>query len=207
MSRDQNTFSPYERTVKIESLLSLAAHNRQTLQYGTVAKLIGCGVIPRNLGPYLGSITDCCSTHNLPCLARLVVNKKSGEPGKKLPGTNEDVFAFDWIDYKKPTEKGRLKSTKCTVQVWSLLSLAAHNERELTYETVAKLTRRRSAEGVETHLQSITDYCAAYDLPCLARLVVSKKTGEPSEDLPGTNEDVFAFDWIEHETPTPKDFG
>jgi len=105
MSRDQNTFSPYERTVKIESLLSLAAHNRQTLQYGTVAKLIGCGVIPRNLGPYLGRITDYCSTHSLPCLARLVVAKDSGVPREELPGTNEDVFAFGWIEHETPTPK------------------------------------------------------------------------------------------------------
>jgi alkylated DNA nucleotide flippase Atl1 len=205
MSRDQNKFNTDERTEKIWSLLSLAARNRQTLTYGMVANLVG-QVIAQGLGPYLGRITDYCSTNNLPCLARLVVSKETGRPSEDLPGTNEDVFAFGWIEYNEHIMKERLESNKGTVQIWSVLSLAARNRQTLTFGMVAKLTGIRPEEGMKAHLERIAAYCAGHDLPCLARLVVSKETGRPSEDLPGTNEDVFAVDWIEHDTPTPKDF-
>lgn len=205
MSRDQSKFSTEERTAQILSVLFLAARNRQTLTYGMVANLAG-QVIAQGLGPYLGRITDYCSTNNLPCLARLVVSKETGRPSEDLPGTNEDVFAFDWIEYNKRITKERLESNKRTVQIWSVLSLAARNRQTLTFGMVAKLTGIGSAKVRETHSERITAFCAGHDLPCLARLVVAKTTGEPSEDLPGTNEDVFAFDWIEHDTPTPKDF-
>jgi hypothetical protein len=56
------------------------------------------------------------------------------------------------------------------------------------------------------YLKGITDYCAMHDLPCLARLVVKKETGEPSKELPGTNEEVFDLDWINYPTPSPEDF-
>jgi len=104
MSRDQSKFSTDERTAQILSVLFLAARNRQTLTYGMVANLAG-QVIAQGLGPYLGRITDYCSTNNLPCLARLVVAKTTGEPNKDLPGTNEDLFAFDWIEHETPTPK------------------------------------------------------------------------------------------------------
>jgi hypothetical protein len=203
MSRNQSNFSPAQRTVQIWSLLSLAAHTRQTLTEKMVANLAGFEI--KDSG-HVSYITDHCAAYGLPCLARLVVSEKTGKPSEDLPGKNEDVFDYDWIGHKTPIKKEKLSLSQRTVQIWILLSLAARNRQALTYGMVADTVGRVIPQGLPIYLNKIKDYCAARDLPCLARLVINKKSGDPGKDLADTNEDVFLFDWINYPTPSPQDF-
>ncbi len=96
----------YVKTLQVWSVLCLAAQNRQTLTYATVANLIG--VIPQSMANYLTPIHLYCSLNKLPYLTLLVVNKD----GKvtKFPVENIDmdheralIYKQDWSDVKIPT--------------------------------------------------------------------------------------------------------
>jgi hypothetical protein len=79
-----------------------AAHNRQTLTYGTVARLIGmkrAGV----MNQMLDYLVCYCKDHGLPPITILVANKGSGKPGKglttieELNQDRERVFNYNWF--------------------------------------------------------------------------------------------------------------
>jgi hypothetical protein len=96
-------------------------------------------------------------------------------------------------------------------QIWSVLSLAAHNRQVLTYDMVAKLTGI-ARMGLGQCLEPIQSYCLVHDLQPLTILVVSEKTGMPgvgfiaAQDIPRAQQEVFKYDWLAHGGPTPERF-
>ena len=92
-----------ERAWQIWPVLVLAAHNRQTLTYEQLAKMIGV-VPPPALGKLLEPIQRYCMSNKLPPLTALVVSKKSGIPkagftaatAADVPAAQEQVFDYDW---------------------------------------------------------------------------------------------------------------
>jgi hypothetical protein len=61
-------------------------------------------------------------------------------------------------------------------------------------------------------LAPIQDFCLRHKLPPLTILVVSEETGLPgagfiaAQDMPKTQMEVFAFDWLGHAAPSPEAF-
>ena len=96
-------------------------------------------------------------------------------------------------------------------QIWSVLSLAAHNRQVLTYDMVAKLTGMARA-GLGQCLEPIQSYCLVHNLHPLTILVVSEKTGMPgvgfvaAQDILRFQQEVFRYDWLAHGAPSPEDF-
>ena len=89
-------------------LISCAA-NRQTIQYGQLAKKIGLRRGGFLIGPYLDHVADYCCTKGLPELTTLAVNKETGmaikarvEPGK-VAEERERVFRTEWFKITPPT--------------------------------------------------------------------------------------------------------
>jgi hypothetical protein len=88
-------------------ILIAAAHNRQILTYGILAKQVGyrgAGV----LGRQLGHIAFYCNQNKLPPLTSLVVNEETGLPGEGIPAEDtparrEKVFRHDWFDVVPPS--------------------------------------------------------------------------------------------------------
>ena len=85
-------------------------HNRQTITYGTLAKLLsyhGAGVMAQLLDP----IMCFCIENNLPPLTILVVNDTTGSPGKGLilrgeeNSERERVYKCNWYNIYPPTEE------------------------------------------------------------------------------------------------------
>jgi hypothetical protein len=101
--------------------------------------------------------------------------------------------------------------TERAAQIWSVLALAAHNRQVLTYDMVAKLTGIARV-GLGQCLEPIQSYCLVKNLHPLTILVVSEKTGMPgvgfiaAKDIPKSQQEVFAFDWLGHGGPSPEDF-
>ena len=95
------------RALQIWQILIAKASNRQTLTYGMLAQLLGfkgAGV----LAPILGHIMFYCQQNNLPPLTVIVVNQKTGLPGKGLTDADlnadrETVFNYDWFDLYPPS--------------------------------------------------------------------------------------------------------
>lgn len=93
-----------ERAVQVWRVLICAAHNRQTLTYEQLAKLIGMGdkgylVTGGPRGP-LGGVYYYCERNKLPPLTCLVVGKNTGRPGEDFPGLDrqrERVFNYQWF--------------------------------------------------------------------------------------------------------------
>jgi hypothetical protein len=94
-------------------------------------------------------------------------------------------------------------------QIWPALALAARNRQVLTYEIMGRLI------GVPRHglgrlLEPIQSYCLLNKLPPLTILVVSEETGIPgtgfiaAQNIPRTQVEVFAFDWLGHGAPSPE---
>ena len=104
-----------------------------------------------------------------------------------------------------------MKTTERAVQLWPVLALAATNRQVLTYEMVANLigVPRRGLGGLLGPIQS---YCLEHELPPLTILVVGQDTGIPgagfiaAEDIPKTQVQVFAYDWLQHGCPSVADF-
>lgn len=96
-------------------------------------------------------------------------------------------------------------------QLWSVLSLAAHNRQVLTYELVSRMTGMARV-GLGQCLEPIQSYCLVQNLPPLTILVVSEKTGLPgagfiaAQDIPKAQQEVFKFDWLAHGAPAPEKF-
>jgi hypothetical protein len=96
----------HERAAQIWAVLALAAKNRQVLTYGLVSRLIG---VPQpRLGQLLEPIQSYCLVNHLPPLTILVVSEQTGMPeagfiaASDIPSTQQQVFAFDWIDRGAP---------------------------------------------------------------------------------------------------------
>jgi hypothetical protein len=98
-----------------------------------------------------------------------------------------------------------------SVQIWSVLALAAHNRQVLTYSMIAKLIGV-ARFGLKQCLEPIQSYCLLHNLQPLTVLVVSEKTGMPgvgfiaAQDIPRAQQEVFKFDWLAHGAPPPEDF-
>lgn len=95
-------------------------------------------------------------------------------------------------------------------QTWPLLVLAARGRRTYTYQELARLINVTPASALGAILEPIYRYCEEKSLPPLSILVVSEKTGKPSEgagypstdDFDALREKVFACDWNEHRPNT-----
>jgi hypothetical protein len=103
-----------------------------------------------------------------------------------------------------------MKVSERATQIWSILALAAHNRQVLTYKMVYQLTGM-AISGLGKCLEPIQSYCLVKGLPPLTILVVNQNTGLPgagfvaAQDIPKTQLDVFAYDWLAHGAPKPED--
>ena len=94
-------------------------------------------------------------------------------------------------------------------QIWPLLGWAATNRQVLTYDIVGRLTGL-PARGLGRNLEPIQSYCLLNGLPPLTILVVSQDSGMPgvgfiaAQDIPRTQQQVFAHDWLAEDAPTPE---
>lgn len=95
-------------------------------------------------------------------------------------------------------------------QIWSVIALAAQNRQVLTYDMVGRLIGvLRQCLG--RLLEPIQSYCLLNRLPPLTILVVRERTGIPgtgfvaAQDIPQTQMEVFAVDWLSHGAPSPDD--
>jgi hypothetical protein len=92
-------------------------------------------------------------------------------------------------------------------QIWSTLALAARNRQTLTYDMLGRLTGTPRM-GLGQLLEPVQSYCLVQRLPPLTALVVSGRTGLPglgfiaAQDVPRTQQEVFAFDWLGHGSPS-----
>jgi hypothetical protein len=103
-----------------------------------------------------------------------------------------------------------MKISERAAQVWSVLALAARNRQVLTYDIVSKLVGV-PRQGLGKALEPIQSYCLLEKLPPLTILVVREDTGLPgagfiaAADIPKTQIEVFAYDWLERGAPSPED--
>lgn len=96
------------RALQIWQILIGRAHQRQTVTYAELARLMGmkgAGVLSRMLDP----VRLVCDAHGLPPLTILVVNATTGLPGEGLPqaelhAERERVFRHDWNAIYPPSE-------------------------------------------------------------------------------------------------------
>jgi hypothetical protein len=107
---DDNPTLPM-RGLQIWQILIAAAHARQTVRYGKLAKMLeygGAGTLAR----MLGHVFFWCRDNELPFLTVLVVNQDSGVPGEgfeeltrglDLNVERERVYDFDWYGLVPPT--------------------------------------------------------------------------------------------------------
>jgi hypothetical protein len=102
-----------------------------------------------------------------------------------------------------------MRTHERAAQIWAALALAAKNRQVLTYGLVSKLIGVPQA-GLGQLLEPIQSYCLLNNLPPLTILVVSEQTGMPgagfiaASDIPRTQQQVFAFDWIGRGAPQPE---
>ena len=96
------------RAQQIWTILIGQAHNRQTITYGQLAKLLGFGG-SGVLGGFLAPVMWLCQDEGLPPLTCLVVNQDTGLPGgglqvsaETLHVEREHVYHFDWYDLAVP---------------------------------------------------------------------------------------------------------
>ncbi len=95
------------RAVQIWQILVGRAHNRQTITYLELARLMhyrGGGILDRQLG----HLYFYCEHNDLPVLSVLVVAKETGLPqggvGDRDPNVErERVFGYDWFGMHPPT--------------------------------------------------------------------------------------------------------
>ncbi len=98
-----------------------------------------------------------------------------------------------------------------TQQIWSVLVLAAREQKVLSYEMLGDMTGMANEMGRE--LGNIYYYCVRNKLPLLNLLAINKETGRPGEgcpadlsDLPAQQNRVFVYDWLKHGVPKTEDF-
>jgi hypothetical protein len=97
------------------------------------------------------------------------------------------------------------------LQFWSVLVLAAREQKIVTYGMMSQMTGMANEAAVA--LGPIVYYCRENKLPLLNTLVVEKKTGEPGydwrkdiHDLSAEQRQVFLYDWLGHGAPHVEDF-
>lgn len=102
-----------ERALQVWQVLVGAAHHRQVLTYEILAGLIGMGPEGKGAGTLsqtLRLIMRYCERNNLPPVTALVVNKRTGQPGKgltsvrELHADREKVFSYKWFQRRPPHE-------------------------------------------------------------------------------------------------------
>src|SRR5438552_7711143 len=104
-----------------------------------------------------------------------------------------------------------MKIPERAAQAWSVLALAARNRQVLTYDIVSKLIGV-PRQGLGKVLEPIQSLCLLEELPPLTILVVSEESGLPgtgfiaAQDIPKTQMDVFAHDWLGRGAPSSEDF-
>jgi hypothetical protein len=96
-------------------------------------------------------------------------------------------------------------------QYWSVLALAAREQKVLSYGMLSDLTGMANEAGRE--LGHIYYYCVHHKLPLLNLLAIGKENGRPSDgcpanltDLPAQQARVFVYDWLKHGAPSAEDF-
>ena len=104
-----------QRATQLWSILAFAAHNRQVLTYGVVAKLTG---LPPTLGQFLEPIQSYCLLQGLEPLTVIVVNRETGLPGggfvaaENISKAQQDVFSYDWLEHGCPSPEEFEKAVK-----------------------------------------------------------------------------------------------
>ena len=103
------------------------------------------------------------------------------------------------------------------LRIWHILILDAQNRLTPTYIEIARKVGYRGARPIIPSLYRILYYCLQEGLPILTAIVVSKKTGLPSEgvseagvvitreNFPRIKEIIFGYDWSSVSPPTPED--
>lgn len=97
----------YQRSVQLWMILACGAGERKLFTYGQLAGILG---MPdgRAVARFLGPVTGYCKSRQLPRLPVLVVNSKTGLPGKGLStpeevnADREKVFRYDWFSLEPP---------------------------------------------------------------------------------------------------------
>ena len=103
-----------------------------------------------------------------------------------------------------------MRTHERAAQIWAVLALAATNRQVLTYQLLSALIGVPHV-GLGQLLEPIQSYCLVNNLPPLTILVVSEQTGMPGagfiagSDIPRTQQQVFAFDWVGCGAPQPAD--
>jgi len=98
-----------QRAQQLWSLLVVSATSRQVLTYDLVAR--ATGVVRPSIGDFLRPIQQYCTENSLPPLTCLVVSEQTGLPGEgfiaasDVPLTQINVFQFDWLNTRAPTEE------------------------------------------------------------------------------------------------------
>jgi hypothetical protein len=104
-----------------------------------------------------------------------------------------------------------MSASERAAQIWAVLALAARNRQILTYEMVGRLIGV-PARGLGHLLEPIQSYCLVQNLPPLTILVVQEGTGLPGAGFTASSAaelakhqlQVFNFDWLKHDAPTPE---
>ncbi len=105
-------------------------------------------------------------------------------------------------------------------QLWSVLLLAARDQKILSYTTARHLTGLATPAVGPIGLGPIFWYCIEHKLPWLTVLVVREETGLPGTGFMNAAKEkfgdppnifqlqsrVFVYDWFKNPTPTPHDF-
>ena len=96
------------RALQIWQILLGCAHNRQTITYQQLGRLLGYRGVG-GIGKSLNPIMRYCAQNDLPPLTVLVVGKYVGEPGAGLSlkadvdSERERVYEHPWYDLCPPT--------------------------------------------------------------------------------------------------------
>jgi hypothetical protein len=104
------------RALQIWQILIGKAHNRQTINYIDLAKMLGYADA-RPVANMLSLIMRYCDQNHLPPLTALVVNKGTGAPGDGLitltdpDSQREEVFKYDWYGLVPPTPQELQQAT------------------------------------------------------------------------------------------------
>jgi hypothetical protein len=109
-----------------------------------------------------------------------------------------------------------MTNSQRALQIWSVLVLAARNQRVLSYATMEALIGVPQY-GLAPMLGAIEAYCQCKRFPRLTAIVIDESTGLPGEILPGQSgaarlevlrdqSRVFVFDWLKHRPPSEEDF-
>lgn len=103
-----------------------------------------------------------------------------------------------------------MKREERSVQLWSVLALAATNRQVLTYDIVARLTGV-VRPSIGDFLRPIQQLCLEKNFPPITAVVVSEQTGLPGDgflaaaDVPEAQMRVFQFKWLDVSAPTAEE--